>query len=66
MIYHGRFNQFWEYGTYQDYDCVVIADTESEALGLVLMAYEDTLPADWSFEIIENKTGVTHISPRGT
>ena len=66
MIYHGQARQSWGYGAYQNYDCVVIADTKSEALGLALMEYPDTSAVDWDFEVIENKNGVTQISSRGT
>lgn len=45
--WHGRF-QTWE-----NRNAVVIAETESAAMGDVLMTYPDTQGANWEFELID-------------
>lgn len=52
-------------GAYQDYNCVVVAEIESKALGMALTAYPDTNAKDWSAEEIPiDKEGVHHVSER--
>lgn len=50
-------------GGFQDYDCVVIAETESKAIGMALMEYSDTKPDCWkAYEIESTFESVTPIS----
>lgn len=49
-------------GLYEDYECIVIAETKSKALALALKEYPDTVSTCWlAKEIPLNKEGVYHI-----
>lgn len=61
-IYHGAYRYYGSYQYYKFYDAIVIATTESEALGLLLMRYPDTVTRDWDIDEIEFEVGVTEIS----
>ena len=52
-IYSADYHMRHGYGAYTEYRYVVAASTESEALGLVLMAEVDTVARGWSFEEID-------------
>ena len=50
-------------GAYQCYECIVVAEIESKAIGMALMAYPNTDASDWSAsEIPIDKEGVHRIS----
>lgn len=61
-IYHGTYRYYGSYQYYKFHDAVVIATTESEALGLLLMQYPRTKAQDWHIYEIEYTIGVTEIS----
>ena len=62
-IWHCSYNWTGRMGAYLQYECIVIAEIESKALGMALMEYPDTLPdCWWAEEIPMNKEGVHHIS----
>ena len=48
--YKAECRQYGACGWYQDYDYVIFANTEAEALGLALDAQPDTSAADWELE----------------
>ena len=51
------------YTKYQDMSLAVVANTESEALGMVLSEYLDTKAKHWSFEELDStEAGVYFIS----
>ena len=49
---------FWQgrFESYQEYDAVVIANSKSHALGLLLMEYKDTSSEFWEVEEIDGNT----------
>jgi hypothetical protein len=64
-VWHCNYSWYGGYGAYQEYDCVVIAEIESKALGMALMKYEDTVPDCWTAtEIPIDKELVRHINER--
>jgi hypothetical protein len=65
--WHCRYRWHGGYGAYQDYDCIVIAEIKSKALGMALMEYPDTSPEDWEAEEIPlDKEYVHQVSSAGT
>ncbi len=62
-VWHCSYAWSGSFGNYQDYNCVVVAEIKSKALGMALMAYPNTLPEDWTAEEIPtDKELVHHIS----
>ena len=62
-IWHCSYRWDGHYGAFQEYECIVVAEIESKALGLALMEYPDTNPQDWSaVEIPTDKDYVHHVS----
>ena len=58
-----EYNWNGAYGAFEYKDVVVIAESESAALGLVLMSYEDTQAENWTFKEINTKIeGVYYVS----
>ncbi len=50
-------------GSRKEIECIVIAETKSQALGQCLMQYTDTDARDWSLtEIDAAKNSVIHVS----
>lgn len=63
--WHCSYYQSFGYGAYQEYDCIVVAEIQSKALGMALMNYPDTIAEHWSAtEIPIDKEGVHEISSR--
>ena len=65
-VWHCRYDWSGGWGAYQEYQCVVIAEIESKALGMALMEYPDTSPQWWSAHEIPLKEGVHHISSQSS
>lgn len=62
-LFHASFSQTWSYGGYEYEDCIVCANTEEEALGLVLEHKPDSQARYWSItELDTTKVGVEEIS----
>jgi hypothetical protein len=62
----GEYHEVWAYGGYHKIICTVVANTESEALGLLLEKYPK-LPDHWCVEEISlDKPAVIELSDRGT
>ncbi len=63
-VYRGSFERtgrYWEFHPYEFMEAIVIANTESEALGLVLDYYPKTKAANWSIDLINtNRLSVIH------
>ena len=51
-VFTAEYNETWNYGGYETIHTIVVANTESEALGLVLEAYSD-LPDNWCVEEVD-------------
>jgi len=51
-VFTAEYNETWNYGGYETIHTVVVANTESEALGLVLTCYSN-LPNNWSIEEVD-------------
>ncbi len=65
--WHASYSWHGSWGAFQDYEAVVIAETQSAALGWVLMEYPDTRGEDWTFTPIAlDSAGVTQISSRSS
>lgn len=63
--YHCSYSWTGGWGAFQEYDAIVIAETESVALGLLLEAYSDTSACDWSIEKVDtNHNTVVHVNSR--
>ena len=63
-IWHCSYDWYGSYGAYEQYECIVIAEIESKAIGMALMQYPDTNPSDWSAREIPFEEGVHQISGR--
>lgn len=64
-IWHCSYDWYGAYGAYEQYECIVIAEIKSKALGMALMHYPDTNAKDWSaVEIPTDEEGVHEISHR--
>ena len=64
-VWHCSYNWRGGWGAYQEYECIVIAEIKDKALGMALMQYPDTIPADWSAEEIPtDKELVYQVSER--
>lgn len=50
FVWAARYQRYGTFGYYEDYSAVVVAETESAALGAVLGVYQETGAKDWSFE----------------
>jgi hypothetical protein len=50
-----------KYGSYEDHQAVIVAETESEALGFALIHYPATDAKYWSIYEVPPQKGVTHI-----
>lgn len=48
-----NYSQHWPYGGYEYITCTLSANTKSEALGLVLTTYPESLPSCWFIEEID-------------
>ena len=51
-LFHGNFSKSYGWGAFDEHDCIIIANTEEEALGLALTHYPETVADGWSFEEI--------------
>ncbi len=61
--WHASYSWRGGWGAFQEYEAVVIAETQSAALGWVLMTYPDTRGENWTFAPIGlDEAGVTMIS----
>lgn len=66
-VWHCEYRWSGRFQTFQDYDCIVIAEIKDKALGMALTAYPDSNPQDWSAsEIPMDREGVHKISEHGT
>lgn len=64
-IWHCHYDWYGRMGAFQYYDCIVVAEIKSKALGMALMRYPDTYVDDWiAYEIPTDKELVYHISSR--
>jgi len=52
FVWAARYQHYGNFGYHEDYSAVVVAETESAALGAVLDAYSMTLAKDWSFGLV--------------
>lgn len=50
FVWAARHQHYGTFGYYEDHSAVVVAETESAALGAVLGVYDKTVAKDWSFE----------------
>lgn len=50
FVWAARYQRYGTFGYYEDHSAVVVAETESAALGAVLGVYQETGARDWSFE----------------
>lgn len=50
FVWAARYQHYGTFGYCEDYSAVVVAETESAALGAVLNVYQETGAKDWSFE----------------
>ena len=65
-VYKASYYQSFNYGAYQEHERIVVANSENEALGLVLEDEQNTLAKHWDIEEIDiTQAGVTYISDRG-
>lgn len=46
-VWHCHYSYHYR-GGYTEYDCIVVAEIESKALGMALMANADTEPQNWT------------------
>lgn len=60
-IFKGYCDQRFGYGAYKQTHAVVVANTHSEALGMLLQEYSDTLPQDWEVDELSS-VGVHHVA----
>lgn len=61
------YREYGSWGFWEEYNCIVVAEIESKALGMALMEYPDTHPEFWkASEIDVTKEGVHHISWAGS
>jgi len=62
-VWHAQYSWRGGYGTFQEYDIIVIAETKERAHSWVVMEYQKTSPKDWEVtEIPTNKDGTYFIS----
>lgn len=59
-IWHCSSSWYGRYGAHQSYECVVVAEIESKALGMALMEYSDTDAKDWSAQEIKTDRESVH------
>lgn len=52
--YRASYRETWAYGGYEDKEYIVIANTEQEALGLVLEEEPKSNTKDWEIILIDN------------
>ncbi len=55
-VYRGSYSETWNYGGFQDYEVIVVANTESEALGMVLEEISDSRSDNWYIDQIDTST----------
>ena len=64
-VWHAAYDWQGGWGAYEEKAAVVVAETQSAALGWVLMDYPETQGCYWTItEIDTAKAGTTHISSR--
>jgi len=62
-VWHCNYSWHGGWGSYIEYDCIVVAEIESKARGMALMLYSDTIPECWNAtEIPIDKELVHHIN----
>lgn len=62
-VYLAYFSQTGAWGYYKHIQCVVVANTESEALGVCLQEHTDTHASGWSFELLNtNALSITTLN----
>ena len=49
----GKYRWYGSYGAYASFDYIVVANTESEALGLLLETEPKTTADDWNLEEVD-------------
>jgi len=61
-IFNCSYSKTGSWGYYRDIYAVVVAETKSEALGLLLMRYPDVMGDVWTFEEINiNESNIVDI-----
>jgi len=66
-VYQGSYSEHYGQGAFRDFECVIVALTQQDALGRVLEEYDDTTARNWDItEISTEFPGVTCISERGS
>lgn len=58
--FHATFDKSYGWGTWDEVECIIIANIESEALGMALTKYSDTVADGWTFEEIDTTTPAVH------
>ena len=66
FVWAARYQRYGTFGYYEDHSAVVVAETESAALGAVLEVYQQTGAKDWAFEPVckadaKASAGVWHL-----
>ena len=66
-VYNASYRETWRYGGFQEYEFIIIANTESEALGLALESSAGGKSNHWTIEEINtDKTFAYQISERSS
>lgn len=59
-VYNASYSETWGYGGFQEYEFIIIANTESEALGLALDSEAGGKAEHWNIEEINTKEPFAH------
>lgn len=59
-IYHASYYMSYGYGAFDEYECLIVANTEAEALGFALEAEPNTKAAGWSITEIDISVAGSH------
>ena len=52
-VFVANYSQHWPYGGYEYITCTLVANTSSEALGLILETYSTSLAEYWTVEEVD-------------
>lgn len=53
-VYNASYDDYWNFSGYEEIECIVIANTKEEALGLVITEYDDLPVKNWEINKIDN------------
>lgn len=64
-VYNCYYYKAYGYGAYEEYDAIIVANSESEALGFALTEFPTTIGAQWQVEKIDTASpGVKNATDR--